>query len=393
MIKAAILGAESFGFGTAPMVALGCKYLRICHLNNCATGVATQNKQLRDHHFKGLPEMVIAYFMGVAAEVQQWLIKLGVPSLSELIGRTDLLEFCSGNTNIDLSEMLAMSGVTSHYPLYYSENSISYDKGVLNQRVYSDCMAVVNDPRSIHKSYDIYNTDRSVGATIAGEIAKNFGYAGREYPIVLNFTGVAGQSFGVWATRGMELILKGEANDYVGKGLAGGKLVIKQHNPNVEDVVTIMGNTCLYGATSGSVYANGGAGDRFAARNSGAIAVVEGIACNGCEYMTGGTVVILGQIDQNFGAGMTGGICYVWDTQIQQNLNHDFVEAIKLNDIGATAPQHTNYLVKLIVQHLSNTQSSRAAKFLFDIEKNIADITIIKPKGLNAQTMLDIINK
>ena len=393
VVKAAILGAETFGFGTAPMVALGCKYLRICHLNNCATGIATQNEQLRSEHFKGLPEMVMNYFKGVAHEVQQLLIQLGVSSLVELIGRNDLLEQIDTVTNkkLDLSQILAMAGVSSNYPRYYSEANISHDKGVLNQRIYADCMEAVYNLESLTKNYTIYNTDRSVGATLAGEIAKNYGAAGLDHPISLHFKGVAGQSFAVWAVKGMELYLNGEANDYVAKGLAGAKVVIKHNNNNISGLVTVMGNTCLYGATSGRVYANGGAGDRFAARNSGVVAVVEGVASNGCEYMTGGVVAVLGSIDQNFGAGMSGGLCYVWDTRssVQDNLNHDFVDAVYLDELKETYSAHIDYIQNLIQSHYRETHSAKAAQFLADFESNVRNLVLIKPKGLTEAKLVN----
>lgn len=392
VVKAAILGAETFGFGTAPMVALGCKYLRICHLNNCATGIATQNEVLRQGHFKGLPEMVINFFTGVAKEVQELMAKLGVSELVELIGRTDLLEPLENiaKTNIDLSEMLRLSGVTSNYPRYYSEANVNHDRGVLNQRIYADCMEAVYNLDELEKSYTIYNTDRSVGATLAGEIAKNYGNNGMEKPLKLIFDGVAGQSFGVWATRGMELYLHGEANDYVGKGLAGGKLVIKQNNRNLSGNVTVMGNTCLFGATSGFLFANGSAGDRFAARNSGVIAVIEGVASNGCEYMTGGVVTILGDIDANFGAGMTGGVCYVWSKKgkINENLNHDSVEAVTLDSVGETYQTHHDYLYKLVQTHHRETHSAQAAQFLADFENNILELVMVKPKAMSFEQLV-----
>ncbi len=396
VIKAAILGAESFGFGTAPMIALGCKYLRICHLNNCATGMATQNVELRQKHFKGLPDMVINYFKGVAHETQHWLSKLGLSQLVDLIGRTDLLEQVNHQTTkkVDLAEMLSLASTSSNYPLYYSEANINHDRGVLNQRIYADCMEAVYNSQTLEKTYTIYNTDRSIGATLAGEIAKNHGVGGLEKPIILNFNGVAGQSFGVWATKGMELYLNGEANDYVGKGLSGGKIVIKHQSLNNNSDITLMGNTCLYGATSGQLFVNGNTGDRFAARNSGVTAVIEGLASNGCEYMTGGVVVILGKIDQNFGAGMTGGICYIWHdkSKTQANLNHDFVETLSIEELGETKDRHIKYLYDLISQHYHETRSARASQFLADFESNIKNLILIKPKNISINSMISYLN-
>ena len=397
VIKAAILGAETFGFGTAPMIALGCKYLRICHLNNCATGLATQNEKLRQEHFNGIPQMVINYFRGVANEVQQIMLALKINHLTDLIGRTDLLSIIENpnGKKLKLDVILANAAITSNYPKYYSEANIGHDRGVLNQRIHADCMEAVYNLESLNKHYSIYNTDRSVGATLAGEIAKNYGNHGLDNPIRLNFTGIAGQSFGVFATRGMELYLKGEANDYVGKGLAGGKLVIRHNNPNITSAVTVIGNTCLYGATSGYLYANGDAGDRFAARNSGVVAVIEGLASNGCEYMTGGIVTILGSIDQNFGAGMTGGICYIWDNldKVTENLNEDFVEAFYLKDIKEQHEQHYTFIKELVETHYQETKSNRAMQFLADFDSNIEDLVIIKPKNIKESELTRFLKK
>ncbi|MEN9946607.1 MAG: hypothetical protein RLZZ293_993 [Pseudomonadota bacterium] len=397
VIKGAILGAETFGFGTAPMVALGCKYLRICHLNNCATGLATQNEKLRQQHFKGLPEMVVNYFMGVAHEVQQWLVKLGVSQLIDLIGRTDLLEQIEQQSYkpVDLQSILLQSGISSNYPLYYSEANLSQDRGVMNQRIHADCLEAVYNSHPLTKQYTIYNTDRSVGATLAGEIAKTYGGTGLDHPLSLYFEGVAGQSFGVWATRGMELYLSGEANDYVGKGLAGGKIVIKHKNSHVSGVVTVMGNTCLYGATSGQLFANGGVGDRFAVRNSGVVAVIEGAGSNGCEYMTGGVVAILGEIDHNFGSGMTGGICYIWHdaNKVKENLNQDFVEACTVDNLADDKLLHLEYLRNLIQQHYQETHSLKAAQLLADYDSNVYDIVIVKPKALTNAQLLKFLAK
>lgn len=397
VIKAAILGAESFGFGTAPMVALGCKYLRICHLNNCATGLATQNEKLRKEHFTGLPNMLINFFTGVANEVRELMAKLNVTQLVDLIGRTEFLTQVDqlDGKSVDLSEVLKLSSITSNYPRYYTEASFSHDRGVLNQRIYADCMEAVYNLECLNKEYAIYNTDRSVGATLAGEIAKNYGVTGLDNPIKLKFIGTAGQSFGVWATSGMELYLHGEANDYVGKGLAGGKLVIRQINPNIVSQVTVMGNTCLYGATSGKLFANGIAGDRFAARNSGVIAVIEGLASNGCEYMTGGAVAVLGSIEQNFGAGMTGGVCYVWDrhSDVYENLNHDFVEIIKTTDLTDTHDSHSAFVMDLLTSHYKETHSVRAAQFLADFESNFAELLIVKPKSITLTNLVNYLMK
>lgn len=319
IVKAAILGAESFGFGTGPMVALGCKYLRICHLNNCATGVATQDEKLRRDHYHGLPERVMNYFRFIAEETRRIMAELGVAQLTDLIGRTDLLieldGFSAKQQNLDLSSLLACAQPHPGKALYCTENNPPFDKGTLNQTLLSQATPFVQAKQSKSFYFDIRNTDRSVGAALSGAIARQHGDQGLAGdPIRVNFSGTAGQSFGVWNAGGVELTLTGDANDYVGKGMAGGTIAIR---PPVGSAfksheASIIGNTCLYGATGGKLFAAGRAGERFAVRNSGAITVVEGIGDNGCEYMTGGIVCILGRTGINFGAGMTGDLPTCW---------------------------------------------------------------------------------
>ena len=300
VVKGAILGAESFGFGTGPMVALGCKYLRICHLNNCATGVATQNEKLREEHFIGLPEMVMNYFKFIAEEVREIMANLGVRKLTDLIGRTDLLEVLEGQTakqaKLDLSDMLEAPVSPEGKALFCQQDNPPYDAGALNQQIVVDTAQAVLNKSGGEFCYTVRNTDRSVGASVSGEVAKLWGNQGMaEAPLIIKLHGTAGQSFGVWNAGGVEMYLTGDANDYVGKGMTGGKLVI--HPPKGSEFVSsesaIIGNTCLYGATGGRLFAAGRAGERFAVRNSGAIAVVEGVGDNACEYMTGGIVTIL----------------------------------------------------------------------------------------------------
>ncbi|PSU43028.1 glutamate synthase large subunit, partial [Photobacterium aphoticum] len=320
VVKAAILGAESFGFGTAPMVALGCKYLRICHLNNCATGVATQDDTLRREFFKGLPEQVMNYFIGLGQEVRELLAKLGVEKLTDLIGRTDLLTVIDGYTakqsKLDLSSVLATVDSPNGHTLYCSEANTPFDPATLNAELLAATLPAIESRSGTTVYQTIRNTDRSVGARLSGEIAKRYGNQGMAAaPVVLHLTGTAGQSFGVWNAGGLHLHLTGDANDYVGKGMTGGHIVIRppQGSAFASSEATIMGNTCLYGATGGKLFAAGKAGERFAVRNSGTIAVIEGAGDNACEYMTGGIVAILGKTGVNFGAGMTGGFAYILD--------------------------------------------------------------------------------
>lgn len=393
VIKGAILGAESFGFGTAPMVAMGCKFLRICHLNNCATGVATQDETLRKDYFKGLPEMVMNYFKGLAEEVRGYLAELGVEKLTDLIGRTDLLEVVEGMTakqsKLDLSDLLEAPVSPQNLPLYCTEPNTPFDKGALNQKIVEDALAAVENQQSLELYYNVINTDRSIGARLSGEIAKRYGNLGvATSPIKVVLNGTAGQSFGVWNAGGLELYLTGDANDYVGKGMAGGKIVIRPHQGTafVCNEATIIGNTCLYGATGGKLFAAGKAGERFAVRNSGTIAVIEGAGDNACEYMTGGIVAILGATGVNFGAGMTGGFAYVLDENgdFQGRVNDESVEAVALTDLYI----HQEHLRGLIAEHLEETGSAHAERILANFDEWIPKFYLIKPQAADLRTLL-----
>ena len=393
VIKGAILGAESFGFGTAPMVSMGCKFLRICHLNNCATGVATQDETLRKQYFKGLPEMVMNYFIGLAEEVRGYLAELGVEKLTDLIGRTDLLEVVSGMTakqsKLDLSDILEAPVSPAGLPLYCTEPNTPFDHGELNQRIVKDAIKAVEAQEPLELYYNVINTDRSIGARLSGEIAKRYGNQGlAATPIRIVLEGTAGQSFGVWNAGGVELILTGDANDYVGKGMAGGKLVIKPHQGTAFacNEATIIGNTCLYGATGGKLFAAGKAGERFGVRNSGTIAVIEGAGDNACEYMTGGIVAILGATGVNFGAGMTGGFAYVLDKNgdFQGRVNAESVEALSLEDLYI----HQEHLRGLIAEHLEQTGSTYAETILANFDEWIPKFYLVKPQAADLQTLL-----
>ena len=393
VIKGAILGAESFGFGTAPMVAMGCKFLRICHLNNCATGVATQDETLRKEYFKGLPDMVVNYFVGLADEVREHLAALGVEELTDLIGRTDLLEAVSGLTakqnKLDLSGILETPVSPEGHPVYWTEPNAPFDKAELNQKILDDALSAIESKQAANLYYDVINTDRSIGARISGEIAKRYGNQGMAAaPIKLNLTGTAGQSFGVWNAGGVELYLTGDANDYVGKGMAGGKIVIKPHlgTAFVCNEATIIGNTCLYGATGGKLFAAGTAGERFGVRNSGTIAVIEGAGDNACEYMTGGIVAILGATGVNFGAGMTGGFAYVLDQNddFTGRVNNESVEAISLSELVI----HQEHLRGLIAEHLEETGSSHAENILANFDEWIPKFYLVKPQSADLRTLL-----
>ena len=396
VIKAAIIGAESFGFGTAPMVALGCKYLRICHLNNCATGVATQHNVLRTKYFIGLPEMVMNYFRFVAQECREIMAALGVRSLEELIGHTELLEILPGETSkqrkLDLKPVLANSSLVSDTPQFcLSPRNQPYDQGALGEKMLEDMRHAIETKSGGEFSYRINNFNRSIGARVSGEIAKRWGNKGMSAaPLIVALKGSAGQSFGVWNAGGLHLHLEGEANDYVGKGMAAGKIVLKppaQSTFSARETV-IMGNTCLYGATGGELYAAGTAGERFAVRNSGALAVVEGAGDHCCEYMTGGVVCVLGRTGVNFGAGFTGGFAYVLD------MERDFVDRYnhELIDIHRVSPEgmgiHVQHLRGLIEQHVAETGSLWGAQLLNDFRSYIGRFWVVKPKAAAIDSLL-----
>ena len=392
VIKAAILGAESFGFGTGPMVALGCKYLRICHLNNCATGVATQDRQLRELHFTGVPEKVQRYFEFLAAEVREYLQQLGVEKLTDLIGRTDLLapveSMTTKQAGLDTTAILKSAGIQSKHSLYCSASNPPNDPGKLNQQLLSSCSHAVKHKLSGQFSFTIRNRDRSVGAALSGFIATKWGQKGlHQHPLRLSFTGTAGQSFGVWNAPGLHLDLTGDANDYVGKGMAGGQLVLKPAATShyVSNETVIMGNTCLYGATGGKLFAAGVAGERFAVRNGGAIAVVEGAGDHCCEYMTGGIVLVLGNVGINFGAGMTGGLAFVLDSDqsLSSKINGSLVEVISLQE--RVLQEHLRHLVH---EHVEQTQSAHGQRILNHFDALLPHFKVVKPVDIDIYDVL-----
>ncbi|CDK65008.1 Glutamate synthase [NADPH] large chain [Morganella morganii IS15] len=395
IIKAAILGAESFGFGTGPMVALGCKYLRICHLNNCATGVATQDETLRRDHYHGLPERVMNYFRFIAQETRELMAQLGVRKLTDLIGRTDLLVRIEGTTarqqKLDLSDLLVSPVPHEGAALFCSQTNPPFDKGELNRRILEDTRTCVQTQQSRAFYYDIRNTDRSVGAALSGFVAELYGNSGiAASPLKLHFTGTAGQSFGVWNAAGIELTLTGDANDYVGKGMAGGQIVLHPHPGSAFAAhdTTIAGNTCLYGATGGKLYAAGRAGERFAVRNSGALAVVEGVGDNGCEYMTGGIVCVLGKTGINFAAGMTGGFAYLYDEDgtAAGRVNPEMAETRDISGL----PVLQEHLRGMLEDHRRLTGSARADALLRDWTEQAGRFILVKPKSADIHALAGV---
>ncbi|MDR2308243.1 MAG: glutamate synthase large subunit [Paucimonas sp.] len=396
VIKAAILGAESFGFGTAPMIALGCKYLRICHLNNCATGVATQNDKLRKDHYIGTVDMVINFFTFVAEEAREWLAKLGVRSLGELIGRTDLLEVLPGDTerqqHLDLSPLLGSSHIPADKPQFCEvDKNPPFDKGELAEKMVALALPAIRDQAGGEFELDICNCDRSIGARISGEIARLHGNQGMaDKPITFRFKGTAGQSFGVWNAGGLNLHLEGDANDYVGKGMTGGKVTIvpPAGSPFETQHSAIVGNTCLYGATGGRLFAAGTAGERFAVRNSGAHAVVEGTGDHCCEYMTGGFVCVLGKTGYNFGSGMTGGFAYVldMDNSFVDKLNHELVEIQRIS--GEAMEAYRSHLARVLGEYVDETGSEWGRELSENLDDYVRRFWLVKPKAANLKQLL-----
>lgn len=396
VIKAAILGAESFGFGTAPMVALGCKYLRICHLNNCATGVATQNQRLRDDHFGGTVDMVVNFFTFVAAETRQWLATLGVRSLEELIGRTDLLERLPGETArqrcLDLAPILHKPVEAEGQPEFCQVSANApFDRAEKAEAMWEATREVIEAGSGGEFSFEVTNCDRSIGARLSGEIARRHGNLAMESaPLVLRLNGTAGQSFGVWNAGGLHMYLEGDSNDYVGKGMAGGKLVIYPPAGSMyaSQETVIIGNTCLYGATGGKLFAAGIAGERFAVRNSGAAAVVEGAGDHCCEYMTGGCVTVLGDTGVNFGAGMTGGFAYVLDQQRRfiDRYNSELVEIHRVSSEYMEA--HRTHLREIIAEYISETDSAWGREIDDNFEDYVGKFWLVKPKAADLQQLL-----
>jgi len=401
VVKAAILGAESFGFGTGPMIAMGCKFLRICHLNTCATGVATQLDVLRKNHFVGTAERVMNYFRFIAEDVRAHLARLGVRRLEDLVGRVDLVrkrgDLDGKHARIDVAPLLNAAGfVDGDAQVCAGSRNVPRDPGALAARIAEDTRFAVEYKHGGEFRYAVRNTDRSLGARLSGEVARRHGDRGMEaHPIVLRLSGSAGQSLGAWNAGGVHIVLEGEANDGVGKGMAGGRIVV--HPPKDAGFVArdavILGNTCLYGATGGELYAAGGSGERFAVRNSGALAVVEGSGDHTCEYMTGGIVVVLGRTGLNFGAGMTGGFAYVLDTErdFVDRYNHELIDIQRISPEGME--NHLQHLSGLIAAHVSATGSVWGAEIQSHFRDLLQKFWLVKPKAASVDSLIEALRR
>ena len=383
VLVAALLGADEFSFGTAVLVSLGCDMARQCHLNTCPTGIATQRPELRAK-FRGKPEYVVRFFSNIADDLQRLLADLGLPSLEAAIGRTDLLRQIRLDGNLDLESVLASAG---DGPLHWEgqRNIRPEDHDPVDEAWVQPAIAATLAGESFERSLDVRNEDRSLGARLAGELALlRCRQTAPKPDIRIQMRGAAGQSFGAFATEGMSLILEGQANDYVGKGLSGGEVILRPSGKLAAAAEThvIMGNVCLYGATSGFLFAAGSAGERFAIRNSGATAVVEGVGEHGCEYMTGGVVLILGVTGRNFGAGMTGGTAYVWDPHAsfvaEQRFHPDFVEVTPLADWDC---EEQTVVRELLHQHVLKTGSRLGQRLVENWPKTLQQVLRVAPRG------------
>jgi glutamate synthase (NADPH) large chain len=316
----ALLGADEFGFATAPLIAAGCIMMRKCHLNTCPVGVATQDPVLRAR-FTGQPEHVINYFFFVAEELRAIMAQMGFRTVAEMIGRVDRIDMAPALDHwkahgVDLSRILYAAPAEGRKGLWNMDRQDHGLERALDHALIEAAQPALKDKEPVRGEFAVRNINRTVGAMLSGEVAKAYGHAGLpEDTIAFILRGTAGQSFGAFAARGVSLELIGDANDYVGKGLSGGRIVVRQPKEARRDPTRniIVGNTVLYGAIAGEAYFEGVAGERFGVRNSGAVAVVEGLGDHGCEYMTGGVVVVLGDTGRNFAAGMSGGVAYVYD--------------------------------------------------------------------------------
>lgn len=381
VIAMALLGAEEFAFGTTVLIVLGCVMMRKCHANTCPVGVATQNPELREH-FRGHYEYVVNYFRFLAQEVREYLAEMGYRHFNDIVGRAELISVRKPNDGSKASTLefgRLLHRIDSTAAIHHVTAQHHNIETVLDQAIIKAAAEAIDNQKEVSLEYAIANTDRSVGAMLSGAVASKYGQNGLpDETINIKFKGSAGQSFGAFLTHGINFKLEGEANDYLGKALSGGRIAVMppvRSSFNAE-ANTIAGNTLLYGATSGEVYINGMAGERFAVRNSGAIAVVEGVGDHCCEYMTGGRVVVLGETGRNFAAGMSGGVAYVWD----KNHNFDYfcnMEMVELSLIEDSASRKE--LHELIRQHYLYTGSQLARTMLDDWNRYVDDFIQVTP--------------
>jgi glutamate synthase (NADPH/NADH) large chain len=382
VVIAAMLGAEEFGIGTASLVAMGCIMVRQCHSNTCPVGVCTQDEALRAK-FTGSPEKVIALFSFVAEEVREILAGLGFRKLEEVIGRTDLLKQVSRGAedldDLDLNPLLVKADAGG-FPSFCTLEGRNEVPETLDADMLRDAAPLFERGEKMQLAYNIRNTHRAIGTKVSSRIVRQYGMTGlQDGHLTVRLRGSAGQSLGAFGVRGLKLEVFGDANDYVGKGLSGATIIVRPAPSSnlVWNENTIIGNTCLYGATAGALYAAGQAGERFAVRNSGAVTVVEGTGANACEYMTGGIVVILGEVGDNFGAGFTGGQAFVHDATgtFERRVNPDTLQWQRL-----ASAHWEGELKRLIERHVAETGSRHAARILNDWQTERSHFWHIVPK-------------
>ena len=383
VVLMAMLGADEFSFGTLPLIVIGCVMMRKCNTNTCPVGVATQDETLRAR-FRGKSDYVVNFFTFLAQQVREYLAEIGVHGLKDIIGHTELIEVNTDHATdkqktIDFARLLHKPETDK--PLYWDRGQFTKVSGVKDEDIIAAAQKAIDDKEEVTLDYTIKNTDRAVGTMLSGAIAKKYGEEGLpEGTIKIKFKGSAGQSFGAFAVKGLDIRLEGEANDYFGKGLSGGRISILPPVRRSADFVAedniIAGNTGLYGATSGELYVNGRVGERFGVRNSGAIAVIEGAGDHCCEYMTGGRVVVLGKTGRNFAAGMSGGVAYVYDKDhtFDYFCNMDMVELSLVEDTVSRKE-----LLELIRQHYLHTGSALAGRMLDDWNRYVDDFIQVVP--------------
>jgi len=381
VVKAALLGAESYAFGTGVLTIVGCKMLRICHVNKCSVGIATQNEKLRQEFFKGHVHQLVNYFTLLAEDIRSIMAQLGFKTMEEMIGRSDILKVVDDSfaKKFDFSAVLHQEqGVNTHQQKF----NHPFDDNAFEKDILQEAMSTIKHPEHpVRISREITNVNRSFGALISGEIAEYYGNKGLNPDTIrINLTGISGQALGAFLIPGVSIYLRGVANDYIGKGMHGGKIVITSENDG--EAFAAGGNTCLYGATGGKLYISGSVGERFAVRNSGALAIVEGTGDNACEYMTGGVVVILGKTGINFGAGMTGGISFVYDEEHKfvENANRELVELVRIDTDESDEARH--YLKKLLKGYVVETGSKKAKELLENFRVEVRNFWLVKPKNL-----------
>ena len=381
---ACLLGAEVFGFATGPLVALGCAMMRVCNLDTCPFGVATQNPKLRAK-FTGKPEYVINFMRFIAEELREIMASLGFRTVDEMVGRSDMLrpskkiDFWKAK-GIDLSAILYRPQLDSTVITHHTTEQDHKLEETLDYKVLIPlAQPAINGNGKMTMSLEIKNTDRACATQLGSAITRVAGEEGLpEDTIDINFRGSAGQSFGAFIPKGLTLRLEGESNDYLGKGLSGGKIIVRKDRNSTfrSEENTIIGNVALYGATSGEAYISGIAGERFCVRNSGATAVVEGVGDHGCEYMTGGRVVVLGPVGRNFAAGMSGGIAYLYDANgdLEQKCNTELVSLQRLSD-----PDEIEFVRETIAKHVKYTESSYAEHILTGFDELIGRFVKVLP--------------